>query len=64
MATSIQARGARFQLRIAHKLLPKPFFFTFDDETQARGYADQLLVLLAQGVVPAELLASAPRRAA
>lgn len=63
MATNVQLRGRRYQLRVVHKLLPKPFFFTFDDEPQARHYGDQLLALLDQGVVPAELVATPPRGA-
>lgn len=61
MATSVQARGARFQLRVKHSLLPKPFFFTFDTEVEARTYGDQLAALLSRGIVPAELLAAEPR---
>ncbi len=33
---SIQPRGTRWQLRVVHKLLPKPFFSTFATETEAR----------------------------
>ncbi len=62
MATSVQPRGSRFQLRVTHKLLPKPFFFTFDTETEARSSGDQLSALLARGVVPGELLAPTPKR--
>ncbi len=62
MATNVQPRGTRFQLRVTHKLLPKPYFFTFDKEVDARSYGDQLSALLAGGVVPGELLAPAPKR--
>lgn len=58
---SVQARGARHQLRLKHKLLPKPFFFTFDDETEARNYGQQLHALLDKGIVPEELLAARPK---
>lgn len=58
MASSVQARGSRFQLRVTHKLLPKPFFFTFDTEVEARTYGEQLSALLARGIVPSELLAA------
>jgi integrase len=58
MAVSVQARGARFQLRVTHKLLPRPFFHTFDTEPEARSYGQQLAALLARGIVPAELLAA------
>lgn len=57
MAVNIQNRGGKFQLRVTHKLLPKPFFFTFTDETEASNYGEQLAALLARGFVPAELLA-------
>jgi len=53
---SIQPRSGRWQLRVVHKLLPKPFFHTFDDEAQARAYGSQLEALLANGIVPTELL--------
>lgn len=56
MATSIQPRGTKFQLRVTHKLLPKPFFFTFPTDAQATTYRDTLMALLARGVVPAEML--------
>lgn len=53
---SIQPRGDKFQLRVKHKLLPKPFFFTFPTEAEARNYGDQLESLLSRGIVPQELL--------
>jgi len=53
---SIQPRGGRWQIRVKHKLLPNPFFHTFDTEQQARDYAAQLEALLARGIVPQELL--------
>jgi integrase len=56
MAASIQPRANKFQLRVTHKLLPKPFFFTFDKREEAEGYRDQLVALLARGVVPQEML--------
>lgn len=52
---SIQQRGDKFQLRVKHRLLPKPFFFTFDDEASANTYGEKLEAMLARGVVPAEL---------
>jgi len=57
VSVSVQARGARHQLRVIHRLLPRPFFFTFDSEAEARQYGQQLQALLARGIVPAELLA-------
>jgi integrase len=61
VSVSVQARGNRHQLRVKHRLLPRAFFFTFDTEVEARTYGEQLEALLARGVVPAELLASAPK---
>jgi integrase len=56
MATSIQSRSGGFQLRVVHKLLPKPFFHTFDERVKAENYRDQLLVMLDNAVVPQEML--------
>lgn len=58
MAINVQQRGARFQLRVKDPLLPKPFFFTYDTEAEARRYGEQLAALLARGIVPSELLAA------
>lgn len=63
MATNVQQRGARYQLRVKHALLPKPFFFTFDTEPEARSYGDRLESLLDRGIVPVELLAAPAKRA-
>lgn len=57
MATNIQPRAGKHQLRVAHKLLPKPFFFTFLTLAEAESYRDALMALLARGVVPVEMLA-------
>ena len=56
MAANIQQRSGKFQLRVKHALLPRPFFFTFQTEPEAEAYRDQLLALLARGFVPAEML--------
>lgn len=56
MPVSVQPRSGRYQLRVIHKLLPKPFFHTFDHEAEARSYGAQLEALLAGGIVPAEML--------
>ncbi|WP_374691694.1 hypothetical protein [Accumulibacter sp.] len=45
-----------------HKLLPRPFFFTFDTEDEARSYGSQLEALLKRSIVPQELLTK-PERA-
>ena len=58
---SVQPRGDKFQLRVKHTLLPKPFFSTFDNVADARAYGEQLEALLARGIVPQELLAVVPR---
>ena len=58
---SIQERGGRWQVRVVHKLLSKPFFSTFTDQAEARQYAAQLESLLERGIVPAELV-DAPKR--
>jgi integrase len=59
---SVQKRGNKYQLRVKNKLLPRPFFFTFDTEAEALGYGDQLEALLARGVVPQEMLAAPAAR--
>lgn len=61
MATNIQPRGGKYQLRVSHKLLPKPFFFTFPTAADAENYRDALVALLERGVVPAEMLATKPK---
>lgn len=55
MATIIK-RPYGYQLRVTHKLLPKPLYHTFDDYETAERYGKQLEGLLAQGIVPAALL--------
>lgn len=62
MSINIQQRGKRFQLRVKHALLPKPFFFTFSTEGEARAYGEQLDALLERGVVPVELLEKPAQR--
>lgn len=62
MPVNVQQRGRRFQLRVKHALLPKPFFFTFDTEPEARNYGKQLDALLTRGIVPYELLGLFPRQ--
>lgn len=56
MAMNIQQRSGKYQLRVTHKLLPKPFFATFDAEGDARSYGTGLTQMLDRGVVPVELL--------
>lgn len=63
MSINVQQRGKRFQLRIKHALLHKPFFFTFDTEAEASTYGAQLESVLSRGIVPSELLAAPARKA-
>jgi len=53
---TVTPRSGKFQLRVTHKLLPKPFFHTFEEEAAAHTYGQQLEALLARGIVPQELL--------
>lgn len=57
---NVQPRAGKWQLRVKHALLPKPYFTTWDTEAEARGHGQQIEALLARGIVPAELLAPAP----
>lgn len=61
MAVSVQQRGGKWQLRVTNKLLPRPFFHTFESEDEARRYGGHLSELLARGIVPAEMATDAPR---
>lgn len=59
---SIQKRGDKYQVRIVHKLLPKPLFVTLDNELAATTYAEHIEQLLDRGIVPSELLEDSRRR--
>lgn len=59
---AITNRSGKWQIRVKHKLLPKPFFFTFATEPEARTYAAQLEALLDRGIVPVELLEDTTKR--
>jgi integrase len=52
MAQNIQERDGRFQLRIKHKLLGRPYFSTFESEKEAVEYRDTLKAYLKRGIVP------------
>jgi hypothetical protein len=52
MAQNMQERDGRFQLRIKHKLLDRPYFSTFDSEAEAAAYRDTLKSYLKRGIVP------------
>lgn len=56
---SVKEQGKRFQLRVKHRLLPRPFHFTFDTRPEAVSYGDRLTAMLDRGVVPQELLVPA-----
>lgn len=56
MSMSIQQRAGGFQLRIIDRLLPKPFFHTFDERVEAESYGNLLRSQLARGVVPRDVL--------
>lgn len=62
MSYLIRRRGkaGSFELRIKHRVLPRPFYCTFSTEEDARAYAQQAERFLALGVVP-EGLVAAPR---
>ncbi|MDM0045694.1 tyrosine-type recombinase/integrase [Variovorax dokdonensis] len=60
---NVKPMGKRFQLRVVNKLLPKPYYDTFDTEAEARAYGEQLERLLKNGIVPRELAAAAPKAA-
>lgn len=49
---NIIKRPYGYQLCVAHKLLPKRLWITFDDYEAAEQYGKQLESLLGQGIVP------------
>ncbi|WP_454731878.1 MULTISPECIES: site-specific integrase [Cupriavidus] len=59
----VRARGAKFELRVKHKLLPRPYTATFETEAEAREYGNQLEAMLAQGLIPREAV-SQPKASA
>lgn len=58
---NVQPRGDSFQLRVINKLLPKPYFRTFDNEADAWAYGNTLESMLAQGNVPVALMVKEAR---
>lgn len=56
MAHVRPTRSGKYELRIIHRLLPKPVYLTFTDETAARAYGDQATELLDSGLIPAGLV--------
>jgi integrase len=56
MPINIRPRGANtFELRITHRLLPKPFYKNFPSQLEAEQLAARLTAMLDQGVVPDDL---------
>jgi integrase len=60
MAYHVRPRGRRWELRVKHKLLPRPFYATFGAEPEAQAYGQQLDAMLDAGVLPTELQTPAP----
>lgn len=56
MASVRLTKSGNFELRVRNRLLPKDLHFTFNDEAAAHDYGAQLEALLAQGIVPKELI--------
>lgn len=57
----VRPRAGKFELRVKHKLLPKPYTSTFETEEKAWDYGNALEAMLARGIIPQELIA--PKRA-
>lgn len=53
----VTARGNKHQVRVKNKLLPKPYFATFDNAEDAWAHGRQIESALAQGFMPVELAA-------
>ena len=62
MTHFVRARGVRWELRVKHALLPRPFYSTFPSQSEADSYGAQLDAMLDRGIVPVELLAGDPKR--
>lgn len=56
MASVRKTPRGRFELTIRNRLLTRPVYLTFDTESEAKSYGDQVDRLLAAGVVPADLV--------
>ena len=63
MSHHVRLRGARWELQVKHRLLPKTFYSTFETKREANSYGEQLDAMLDRGIVPSELLAGEPRGA-
>lgn len=53
---SVQERDGKHQLRVKNKLLPKPYFHTFDTPDEAWAIGNRIEDLLKMGVIPIELM--------
>jgi integrase len=58
---AVTFRSGKWQIRVKHRLLPKPFFHTFPTEAEARAYVSQLETLLDRGIVPMDLMGEEKR---
>jgi integrase len=59
MSHHVRPRGHKFELRVKHALLPRPFYATFGSRVEGENYGAQLDAMLDRGVLPVELQASA-----
>lgn len=57
MGTIRKRSNGTFELRVTHRLLPKPYYTTHDTHEQANEYDVRLKASLDQGFVPPELMA-------
>lgn len=55
MASIKKLSSGTFQLTVRNKLLPKPFYATFNSEGEAEAYGNTMEGLLKAGIVPASL---------
>lgn len=63
MASVRRTPAGSWEVTIRHRLLPRPRYFTFDTEAQARDYGDQADSLLKRGIVPDGLREAKPAAA-
>lgn len=56
MSSVRKTPAGRYELSVRSKLLPKPWYRTFDDEEAARAYGEQVDRLLSAGVVSADMI--------
>lgn len=57
MPVFVMPRSGKFQLRVTHPNLPRPYFSTFKVEDEADAYGQTLLSMLERGIIPHELMA-------